>query len=696
MAPGALAATAPRAYELVSPVDKGAADVGTGAGAMADGDAVAYVSYGAFPGTSNADFGTIYRSQRTGSGWTTDVLSPKQPFPANTSLATTFNPEDFSADLRTLYGIPFNAPGPMTPGDTNQSIDVYASTVGGELHWLSPGVDPSAPGDSVYQGRSDDNRHVVFESSKQILPDVPGGTNEVYELVDGAPRLVSTIDVGGTMQPAPNGATYGGSRGSPYLYAPADRRAVSADGSHVFFTADTQLYVRLDGTTTKLVSASQVTGSVGDPAPSGAQFAGASDDGRFVTFVSQDPLVDGAVGGGLYAYRVDTGTLRLLAETDVGYPGGNVRTAPDGSRAYFITVHEFDGQGQDIFPNLWVVDADGTRHFIATLSTGDTSLAIGGENQNLVAITGDGKKLAFESLANLTRYDAGGAREVYVYDDATQKLACASCPAGGADPAGDADLHNPNNYMNSVPRGFTTDGGLFFETPQALADADTDAKSDVYEYVGGRAELISTGTSTDTHYVDSSADGSSVFLLTRDSLVPADIDHGYQDMYVSRVGGGFPDTSTPGCSGAACRPGPSPQPAAPAAPGTATAFDVTPGTAGEPAPTFKVSAISAAARRGFARTGQLTLKVKVSGSAVLTATGRGQIGKQRVTIASGATHRLSAGSATLTVKLTSAAKRALVRSGRLTIRLTVACSDTTREVHATLVLHHANSTKGGR
>jgi hypothetical protein len=693
---GPAAASPPtRAYELVSPVQKSASDVAAGLQATADGNRLAYASWASLEGTPVADFGTFYRADRGPDGWSTTTLSPRQVIPDLTSLASSVNPQDFSADLSTFYSAPFSATTPLLPEDLNNSVDVYASTAGGVTRWLTPGVDPAEAGDSVYTGRSADNRTVVFESTKQILPDVPGGTNQVYELVDGTPHLVSYVDD----VPAPGGAQFGSGHTMPSSTQPPDRTAVSADGSHVFFTSGGQLYARVGGTRTELISASQVTGSVGDPAPTGAMFAGAATDGHYVTFTSPDPLVDGATGGGLYGYDLGSHALKLLAETPMTLPAGTVRTAPDGSRVYFVTYNELDGEGTDFEYNLWVARADGTRHFIGTLDQyADGPIEGGyGENQSLAAITPDGTRLAFQSAANLGRYDTGGTTEVYVYDDTTQRATCVSCPSGGADPTGPASLHDPTNNIGAYSRTFTDDGDVFFETPEPLSPDDTDDQTDVYEYTGGRAVLMSPGTRTPTHYVDNSADGSSVFLRTRDSLVRADDDGGYMDIYVARVGGGFPDATPPAaCEGSACRPAPTPDPGPPAAPPTAFAFDPAPGSEPASRTTFSVGAVSAAKRSRFARTGRLALTVKVSDAAVVTATGRAQIGRKRVTVATGSINKLAAGRTTLTVRLTAAAHKALARSGRLTIRLTVACTDTTRTAHATLVLHHAKTTKKGR
>jgi hypothetical protein len=687
------AAAAQRAYELVSPADKASSDVLNGDVATADGDAVTYNTYGTLAGGQTAVYSTFYRSRRTASGWVAEQLSPTQTA-QGTSLATTAGAVDFTADLRTMWVTPVISNQPLSTDDHNNSLDVYASTVGGGLAWQSPGLDPSEPGDSLYAGRSDDGRHVVFESYKSIVPGVPGSpVGQVYEIAGGVTRLVSLI--GGA--PAAADAHVGGGRASAYLQIIPDRRAVSADGSVIFFNAGGELYARVGGDHTVLVSGSAVTGHEGDPS-GGANFEGAADDGHLVTFSSATPLVDGATDGGLYSYNLLDGSLHQLAETPT-YQLAVIKTAPDGARVYFETEQQLGGAGGSTGANLWVASTDGSGapRFIGAADPGDVALWGHGENYNRGAVSADGTRLAFASAADLTHYDSGGTTEVYVYDDATQTTSCPSCPSGGAAATGSASLSNPNNSIPTTPRTFTRDGHVFFETPQSLVRADGDDRTDVYEAApDGDVTLLTPGTAQDVHLVDNASDGSTVFVMTREALVPTDVDGGNTDVYAVRVGGGFPEPPAP-CAGSACR-GPE-SGVAPALPGTgtATAFDLTPGTAPATATTFKVSSISAAARRSFARTGALALRVRVGDTAVLTATGRGNVGRKVRTIASGRTHRLGAGTVTLTVRLTAAARRALARSGRLTVRLAVACSDSRKVARATLVLTKTtNKKKAGR
>jgi hypothetical protein len=179
-----------------------------------------------------------------------------------------------------------------------------------------------------------------------------------------------------------------------------------------------------------------------------------------------------------------------------------------------------------------------------------------------------------------------------------------------------------------------------------------------------------------------------VFLITRGALAAGDTDNGVIDLYDARVGGRAVPVAPPACAGDGCKP---PVTAPPAAPeiASATAFDT---SSAAPAPadaaltTFKVSAISATARSAWARTGTLALKVRVSDAAEVHVSGHGTVGKKTLTVATGRAMRSSAGSVTVKVRLTAAARSALRRSGRLTVRLTVSSTGTSRTAHATAVL----------
>ena len=90
--------------------------------------------------------------------------------------------------------------------------------------------------------------------------------------------------------------------------------------------------------------------------------------------------------------------------------------------------------------------------------------------------------------------------------------------------------------------------------------------------------------------------------------------------------------------------------------------------------TATVGAITARQRSAFARTGKVALVVRASGATTISATAKARIGRRTVTVAR-ATHGLTrAGSATLTLALSAAARRVLARHSTLELAVTVSVS----------------------
>ena len=164
--------------------------------------------------------------------------------------------------------------------------------------------------DAYYLGRSDDGRHVLFSTARPIVAGVPD---------DLRPKLYDATRQRREARQRRRERRRGLRRAARQPHRqrrprPADRTAISTDGSHIVFASPTQVYVRIDGNTTILVSASQKAGSVGDPAPTSATFMGAARDGSRIVFSSPDQLTDNAPsGGGIYAFDVASRTLTLIA-----------------------------------------------------------------------------------------------------------------------------------------------------------------------------------------------------------------------------------------------------------------------------------------------------------------------------------------------------------------------------------------------
>ncbi len=200
----------------------------------------------------------------------------------------------------------------------------------------------------------------------------------------------------------------------------------------------------------------------------------------------------------------------------------------------------------------------------------------------------DGKWLAFESEKSLTGYGNAApngefVNELFLYSAATGQLVCASCNPTDEPPiagGGGGVAHFPlgdifeETFGVFSSRHLLTDAGkVFFETYEALVPADTNGKLDVYEYEGGRVQLISSGTSSfESNLEGASESGNDVFFRSDQQLVPQDSQEGMIVIYDARVVGGFPAVaSLPACTTAdACRTPVSPQPSIYGAPASQT------------------------------------------------------------------------------------------------------------------------------
>jgi hypothetical protein len=200
---------------------------------------------------------------------------------------------------------------------------------------------------------------------------------------------------------------------------------------------------------------------------------------------------------------------------------------------------------------------------------------------------------------------------VYLYNYTTNRRVCVSCDPSGAAPLGGADFTlNSADATGSfsdqerVPRAISNDGTrVFFDSPDPLVPADVNGKSDVYEYdlATGEPRLISSGRSdADSLFVEASADGRDVFFVTRQRLVPGDVDNN-TDLYDARIDGGLPATAPPpACTADACQGPPA------AGPPALTPASATGGGAGN----LPSQGSTTAHRRSTARPRRLTKALK--------------------------------------------------------------------------------------
>jgi hypothetical protein len=233
--------------------------------------------------------------------------------------------------------------------------------------------------------------------------------------------------------------------------------------------------------------------------------------------------------------------------------------ASEAGDIYFYTPEQLDGsRGILGKQNLYVLRGDGTVHFVATFEPSSVPTRMN--------VSPDGSHMAMLSEAKLTSYDNAGLAQMYTYDAETRAIQCVSCP-----PSGDAATDDAEASQNGI--FMTADGRTFFATKQALVDRDANGIKDVYEFVAGRPQLISTGTGEvesegfkgEIGLVGVSLDGTDAFFSTHETLVPEDENGSYLKFYDARTSGGFAVVKQPAPCAAAdeCHGGESAPPAQP-------------------------------------------------------------------------------------------------------------------------------------
>lgn len=649
-APAAAALPDGRGYELVSPPDKLGNDViadpifGTDFGPLssADGNKVAFTSYGAFgDSVVNGVFNT-YLATRGGSGWSTHALSPPQNA-VNTLDTSFFN--GFNDDLTKAV-----MTGPFSPqpgaGAADGTENLFLRDASGNYRLVSVGAPANDPSfQPSFTDAADDMSHIVFSSPEDLTGEAPGITQVLYDwsASTGDISLVGRLP-GNAVSPDPvaiaNSSGFGQAPYSPF-------HPVSADGSKIFFYTptfgDRQLYVRIDGTSTKQVSASHASSAD----PNGTQppfFSLASTDGSIAFFTSAEKLTDDATtgttdaGSDLYRYDVGSDSLKDItvdgSDSDGAQVQGVLGGSNDGKKLYFVALGALASGATTGQNNLYLWSDDGTDKGSITFVGGPVdstnwSPSLLGFRRSAY-VTPDGMHVAFESTSNLTPYDSGGHFEAYVYDAGTNTLLCASCNPSGDPATSDVVIMGNDNTIQRLAHSVSDDGSkVFFTTGDALVRQDTNGQPDTYEFepAGNKVFLISGGTSSGpSEFQDASPSGNDVLFTTRQRLVGSDTDDN-MDVYDARVGGGFPDPAPPPaqCSGDGCKPPPG-SPPQPAFAATVTFFGTgnLPGASSKPRVKLRVSSRTVHGSK-------FRLRVNLPARGKLTVTGKDLIRVSRFT-----------------------------------------------------------------
>jgi hypothetical protein len=571
-----------RAYELVSAAKAAGASlgpVGPSAPYASSPGRFAYVGgVNAIPNTgepANADEGDLYIASRTTTGWVTRYVgipgnhSVGYSGPRDESFFTKLMPVPADLGMNKILIWDWRQKGfanAIFEFEGNNAPYIYDNE-GNEVGRLPTNLDevPGANLDFVeggYTGAakpSPDFSHYFFSTNDLAFAagGVIGEPGSVYDNDIGA----ETVTVVSKTEDGLNIPRDSAGKTNEYMRIPA----VSRDGSHVLMSTEgpsssTHLYMavnRGDHYDHYEVSEGQ------DDLNHGVYFEGMTADGSIVYFTSSEQLTPDDTDSvtDLYKWseadnevtRVSIGSGGTGNSSTCGLRDCDVEVVPTGSdfgvqlRAYnrdsamasgagdiyFYTPEQLDGsRGILGKQNLYVLRGDGTVHFVATFEPSSVPTRMN--------VSPDGSYMAMLSEAKLTSYDNAGLAQMYTYNAETRAIQCVSCPPSGEAATNDVEASQNGIFM-------TADGRTFFATKQALVDRDANGIKDVYEFVAGRPQLISTGTGEvesegfkgEIGLVGVSLDGTDAFFSTHETLVPEDENGAYLKFYDARTSGGF-------------------------------------------------------------------------------------------------------------------------------------------------------------
>jgi hypothetical protein len=546
-----------RAYELVSPEDAGnvilwdapwlPAPEATSPSRFGFGGAL-----GGITGTepTNSIVVDSYVATRTTTGWHTRYIG----LTGNRTLGnfTEMGSLDMSKFLAFNNGEGFE--GVPQPKDRIPYVFNYENEFLGR--WpVTSNLVPGANGMKGAYQASPDFSHLAFSSNNVAfapngLIEPPGSAYD-YDAETGATSLISLTGSGHDIQQEPGNT---GSTGE-YILFPGDEPVfggpapinpgVSTDGSHILMSTSSApynqfstlpprtLYMRVDDAITYEVSRG-----------TDVNYVGMTADGSKVFFTSPEQLTPDDTDHSVDLYMwTDNDKLTLISEDEGGSGEGEVTpvigtAATDSSIAstsgdiYFYSTDQLDGnRGLAGGYNLYEY-REGAPHFVTTFPEPAPITRI--------QVSPNGSHMAFLTASQVTSYQNAGFQEMYSFDPANDRVVCVSCQPDGTPPSSDVRASQVGLFM-------TDDGRTFFSTSDALAQQDTNALRDVYEYVDGRPQLISSGTANIDErsgrnvagLAGVSANGVDVYFSTFDTLVPQDHNGPFYKFYDARTNGGF-------------------------------------------------------------------------------------------------------------------------------------------------------------
>lgn len=520
----------------------------------ANGEQIIYGTVGPPPGTQSGAALGYGVASRGPSGWVDTALG----IPYHTESTEVFNllapilPIAFSGDERTALWL---ASVPLTPGGPPvDQLALYRKVAEGAPELIAEvgGKGPIIVNFAGFADIAKDGSRVVFTAGKHLLPGDAGRTQgESIYAWDGSGLELVDVDGGGALL-----STCGSSISSA--------NGMSASASRVFFSVSSacgleKVYLRdLETDSTTEISASECT-RIDCNAAASAQFAGATPDGQlaYITTTQQLTNADHDSSRDLYRYDVSTGDLSLLSGAPTEVTGevmpGLVFPSETGGRVYFRASGEMIPGESTPDQKLFVADAGGL-HLVAVASF---------PSEAEIQLSADGKRALFVTQSKVLGTDTDSVGDAYLYDDEGETVTKVSTGPSGGNGAAAAGIAAPSplnrrefEFGNLRPYYAIDAAGdrVFFTTEESLVPEDTNGQFDVYEWWNGEIGLITPGYQPQkSDFAGVSRDGRTVGFATNATLLPEDEDGDGRDLYVARLGGGFPKPETPpGCSNATC------------------------------------------------------------------------------------------------------------------------------------------------
>jgi len=302
------------------------------------------------------------------------------------------------------------------------------------------------------------------------------------------------------------------------------------------------------------------TGPTGGNDAVDALFRAASSDGSKVVFQTAEPLVaaDTDRKNDVYVREVGAGSPQLVTVGEADQNGAAVASftgaTPDAGGIFFVTAESMASADQDEQPDIYERDLEtGETHLVSVPVSGCPSC----ESSAFPAfsgVSGGGQRVFFSTPGRLSPADTDSAIDLYARVLPSGPTELISEGSGPCLPGCGND-----SLDDAVFAGSSNDGSkVFFETSEALVEADTDHANDVYRRTVGSTSLVSSGSDeidanvareSVTFRPAISTDGSKVFFQTTEAL-PGDSDEA-ADVY--EYSGGSVHLVTPnGCTGAGC------------------------------------------------------------------------------------------------------------------------------------------------